>query len=55
MYSERISLVFKRLQVVRMVDIRNTLIYSRIRTRSSKALRKQRHRRPSASAMIPVK
>ena len=28
MYSERISLVFKRLQVVRMVDVkRNTLVY----------------------------
>ena len=28
MYSERISLIFKRLQVVRMVDVkRNTLVY----------------------------
>jgi catabolite regulation protein CreA len=39
MYSERISLVFKRLQVVRMDAKRNT-VYLTYRTRSSKARRK---------------
>ena len=59
MFSERISLVFKKLRVVRMVDAKhNTLVYLTYSDRVDRRLAaEQRHcgRRSIARSPIPVR